>query len=345
MRRLSKSFVLLVGILLFTHQAASGEIKISGNTMGTTYHITVIDRNNHETPETLQAMVDGELDKVNKSMSMFISDSEISRFNQFREIGKPFPISQGFLYVMNTGKTVYAASKGTWDGTVKPLVDLWGFGVTPQEDVVPSEAAISRVLKTVGFNQINISDNGYLVKKNPEITLDLSSIAKGYGVDHVAETLKKRNYCDFLVEIGGEVYCSGVKEDRSTWRVGVNTPKEDAPLDAVYSILGLDNAALATSGDYRNFFNKDGKHYSHIIDPKSGYPIQNNVVSASVIASNCTLADGLATALMAMGETKGMEMVNGMDGVECLIITHNGQGKLENHYSKGFKKFEISMEN
>ena len=157
--------------------------------------------------------------------------------------------------------------------------------------------------------KLMISEKGYLSKRNPHVSLDLGSIAKGYGVDQVAEVIRNNGIKNFLVEIGGEVYASGCKIDGGYWLVGINMPDKDALIGDIYKTVRLKNKALATSGDYRNFFEKKGAFYSHVIDPRTGYPVKNGIVSVSVVADDCTFADGLATAIMVAGHEKGLELV------------------------------------
>ncbi|MGD8264423.1 MAG: FAD:protein FMN transferase, partial [Desulfobacterales bacterium] len=163
------------------------------------------------------------------------------------------------------------------------------------------------------------------------------SIAKGYGVDQLADVIRKEGYQNYLVEIGGEVFASGYRKDGKLWRIGINRPQIDAAFDDVYKVVDLHNKAFATSGDYRNFFVVDGMRYSHIIDPRTGYPVSNGVVSATIISETCTFADGLATAIMVMGADKGLELVNRIDGTEGLIIIEKQDGGLVPHHSKGFE--------
>ncbi|OQX27782.1 MAG: hypothetical protein BWK80_03525 [Desulfobacteraceae bacterium IS3] len=286
----------------------------------------------------LQGKIEKRLKEVNRSMSTYIKDSEISRFNALKSTEEKFYISDDFLQVMVVAKHLYEITNGAWDGTVNPLVNLWGFGSTEKkEDAVPNPAEIQQFLADVGFDQIEISEEKYLRKKNASISLDLASIAKGFGVDQVAEVIEKSGFADFLVEIGGEVYASGFRKDSTSWRVGINTPQKNASLDAVYKVVPLHNKALATSGDYRIFFEADGKRYSHILDPTTGYPVTNRVVSASVIADNCTFADGLATALMVLGHEKAVALAEKLNNVECLMVVQETDGALKDYYSKGFQ--------
>jgi thiamine biosynthesis lipoprotein len=270
-------------------------------------------------------------------MSTYRKDSEISRFNRFKETGQKFKISADFFQVMTAGQTIYRLSEGAWDATVNPLVDLWGFGQGPRQSKIPPPEEIAALLPDVGFSNIEVLPPGYLLKKRADVTVDLSSIAKGYGVDQVAYILLKNGFEDYLVEIGGEIIAAGHREDGRPWRIGINRPQADAAFDEVYKVVGLRDQAFATSGDYRNFFVVNGIRYSHVIDPRTGYPVTNGVVSVSIITDNCTLADGLATAVMVMGVDKGLNLINRLARVEGLIIVEKKNGTLVDHYSKGFK--------
>jgi thiamine biosynthesis lipoprotein len=331
-----KKKILAVLILFFISTGCNlkKEVLLSGRTMGTTYNIKVVTWFYKDTAE-LKDKIEKGLKEVNNSMSVFIDDSEISRFNRFNS-RENFFISDDFFRVMTVARKIYGLSGGAWDGTVSPLVNLWGFGRAGNENRVPQKKEIEARLANVGFDKIEMSENGYLAKKNPLVGIDLGSIAKGYGVDRTAEVIRNNGISNFLVEIGGEVYASGHKITGGYWLVGINTPDKDSLNGDIYKTIRLKNKALATSGDYRNFFEKNGKSYSHIIDPKTGYPVNNGIVSVSVVANDCTFADGLATAILVTGHKKGLEIVNKLTGVECLVVIKNKDGTLTDYFSKGF---------
>jgi thiamine biosynthesis lipoprotein len=314
---------------------AKREHLIQGRTMGTTYQVKIV-AGDHQGIGRLKNKIDARLVKINHSMSTYKKESEISRFNELRQTGRAFEISDDFYRVMRTARIIFELSEGAWDGTVNPLVDLWGFGRAGRQTNLPQKQQIAALLPEIGFEKIQISANGVLMKKSKTITLDLSSIAKGYGVDEVAQIIKKAGFDDFLVEIGGEIFASGQRKDGKSWRLGINRPRKDAAFNEVYKIVDLDNEAFATSGDYRNFFEVDGIRYSHVIDPRTGYPVSNGVVSVSIIAGNCTLADGLATAVMVMGTEKGLDLINRLEGVEGLIIVEKPDGSFSDYYSENF---------
>ncbi len=328
--------VCIMGLMLAANCDSKREHLIAGRTMGTTYQVKVV-TGNLGSVKGLKEKVDQRLDEINRSMSPYLPESEISRFNRFQETGIEFPVSVDFHQVMRAAMRMHALSDGAWDGTVNPLVDLWGFGRTGRGGNPPPDEKITTLLGEVGFEAIEIREHGALVKRRASVTLDLSSIAKGFGVDQVAKVVRGFGFTDFLVEIGGETYASGRRRDRQLWRVGINTPQPDARPDDIYAIVALQDQALATSGDYRNFFVKDGVRYSHIIDPRTGYPVANRVVSVSIQGPECTLADGLATAVLVMGAEKGLALIDRLEGIEGLIIVARPDGRLEEHTSAGFR--------
>jgi len=322
--------------LLSSACEAQREHLIQGRTMGTTYQVKVV-AGYIQSVSGLKAKIDDRLEEINRRMSTYQKDSEISRFNSSREVGQKYQISDDFFQVMRAGQKIHRLSDGAWDGTVNPLVDLWGFGRGGRQDQIPPQSEIAARLAEVGFANIDVVDPGFLVKKRAAVTVDLSAIAKGYGVDQVAALLRSKGFENFLVEIGGEVYAAGHREDGRQWRIGINRPRLDAAFDDVYKVVALRNKGFATSGDYRNFFEIDGVRYSHVIDPRTGYPVSNGVVSVSIITGTCAMADGLATAVMVMGVGKGMELIDRLDGVEGLIVVEQNDGMLADYPSRGFE--------
>ncbi|NOX35644.1 MAG: FAD:protein FMN transferase [Deltaproteobacteria bacterium] len=316
----------------FAFQTTGRQYAISGKTMGTFYTIKFISHKS-ESLSLWEEKVDTLLKEVNRKLSMFDAKSEISLFNK-KATGKLVTISPEFYAVILTGKKLYRMTNGAWDASVKPLVDLWGFGTENSTNKIPDPGKIAVALSKVGFNHIAIKGTNAVQKTKP-ITLDFGSIAKGYGVDAVAKLFTSSGINDVLVEIGGELYASGKNRKGKYWSVGISKPDKIYINQGLYKIIRLDNKAIATSGNYRNFFEIKGKTFSHIIDPKTGFPVDNGIVSASVISQNCTFADGLATALMVMDLKKGIRLVNSLEDTECLIIQKKGQ-KLLNHASKNF---------
>ena len=335
-RAIRQGAILLTIFLFCLGFGGVTEHRLAGRTMGTTYHIKIIAPPSKDADmDAVRKRIDHRLEQLNQSMSTYRSTSEISRFNKLTTIGQPFTVSSDFLQVMRAAGTIHDLTAGAWDGTVHPLVNLWGFGRSGPIETVPSRKDIEKALENVGFQHIEVSPEGHLKKRRGQVTVNLDSIAKGYGVDMVASLLTELGYGNYLVEIGGEVFAAGRRKDGNPWKVGINRPEKGAATTDVYKALVLENRAMATSGDYRNYVEIQGRSYSHIIDPRNGYPVNNGVVSASVIAPNRTLADGLATALMIMGPTEGVQLLNRLEGVEGLIIVQRSDGAFENHLSKG----------
>jgi thiamine biosynthesis lipoprotein len=335
--------LIAISMALFICLTLSGcgpaETDIRGETMGTTYSIKVM-TGRFERTSHLQGLVKKRLQEINASMSTYILGSEISRFNGITD-EVPFTPSADFLEVMKVAMDIHNWSEGAWDGSLDPLVTLWGFGRDGQKSEPPSKQEIEASLSRVDFSRVSISSDGKLIKHDPHLTIDLASIAKGYGVDAIAALLKEEGYRDFLVEVGGEIFASGKKDKNTPWRLGVNTPSSTAGFGQVYKVLSVEGKGLATSGDYRNFFISEGRMYSHILDPRTGYPVTNGVVSASVIAETCTLADGLATALMVMGPELGLKLVEKLPNVEALIMVRNQDGNIEEYPSSTFADYEL----
>jgi thiamine biosynthesis lipoprotein len=313
---------------------AKREHTLTGSTMGTTYTVKVV-TGYFGSVAGLKEKVDKRLDEINRSLSPYLKESEISRFNRFQEVDVEFPVSADFLRPMRIAARLYEISGGAWDGTVNPLVDLWGFGRSARTGKVPPPEKIAALIGDIGFDKIEIRDHGTLVKRRASVTLDLSSIGQGYGVEQVVDLVRADGFTNFLVEIGGEIYAAGVRSDGRSWRIGINRPKSDARVDDIYKVVALKDRAFATSGDYRQFFIQDGVRYSHHIDPKKGYPVANGVVSVSILADNCALADGLGTAVLVMGAEKGLALIDRLEGVEALVIVELSDGSLQEHASRG----------
>ncbi len=311
------------------------EIQIAGRTMGTTYLVKIVARGRIDLAG-LKQRIDERLESINHSMSTYRADSDISRFNTVASAGVPVAVSPDFIAVLKVARELHDITGGAWDGTIKPVIHLWGFGNTNRPKAVPSPEAIAAALVKTGFEHIRVHDGAAIAKTLPGLTLDLASIAKGYGVDAVTDTLRREGFSDFLVEIGGEVFAAGFRKDGQPWRVGVNFPAPDAPADQVFRAVPISNHALATSGDYRNYFIQQGQRYSHIIDPRTGRPVTHGVVSVSIYAPNCTLADGLATGIMVMGAEAGLALLETLPSVEGFIIEAAADGGFIASATPGF---------
>jgi thiamine biosynthesis lipoprotein len=328
-------FFYILILFFLTGCGLKREATFIGKTMGTTYHIKVVTWLNKDT-DSLRGKIEQRLSEINSSMSIYMEDSEISRFNKYQTIDKNFEVSDDFIRVVAIGKRLYEITGGAWDATINPIVNIWGFGNYKKKRKIPSIEQIKKLKENIGFNYINISDEGHLVKKKGKVALDFGSIAKGYAVDELSTLILETGINDFIVEIGGEVYASGIRKDKKNWKVGINMPKKDASYNKIYKTVRLRGRALATSGDYRNFFEYQGKSYSHVLDPRTGWPVSNGVVSVSILAGSCAVADGLATAVTVMGHEKGIELVNSLDNIETLVVIQKEDGNLEEFSSAGF---------
>ena len=308
--------VSIVGALLLAGCDSGPEIiKISGSKMGTTYHVTLVA--DQPAPDDLAEQIDQLLNVVDRSMSTYREDSEISTFNQISPHQQQ-TISNEFAQVLRVSQQVWEQTNGAFDPTVGPLVDLWGFGPVPTDDVVPDDSLIQLALESVGFGSV-VLDGSILIKTKP-LSLDLSAVAKGYAVDQVADLLESLALPDYLVEIGGELRASGSNPEGQSWRVAIETP---ALMSQIQNIVAVHDAAVATSGDYRNYFERDGIRYSHTIDSRTGRPITHRLGSVTVIAKTCAEADAWATALMVLGEEAGMALANRHSMAVYMLVRAN----------------------
>ena len=284
-------------------------------------------------PAVLQAAVQQRLDRVEERMSHYRPDSEVSRFNGARSTA-PQPMSAETLGVVAEALAVSRESGGAFDVTVGPLVDAWGFGPAGRAPAAPEEAALAALRTRVGFGLLEIdSAASTLRKRRAEVVIDLSAIAKGYAVDAVASLLAELGVRNYLVEIGGELRAAGANEEGAPWRVAIERPAAGAP--AAQRIVPLTDAAIATSGDYRNFYNLDGARVAHMIDPRTGRPASHGLRSVSVIAERCSLADARSTALAVLGPDDGHALAVER-GWAALFVTQDGTGRLVERETPAF---------
>ncbi len=273
--------------------------------MGTQYHIRLpVTSSINDAPrwKQLQYDIDALLLAINKEMSPYIEDSSISRFNQAKNTNW-FPISREFLSVINTAQSVSLDSQGAFDITVMPLVNLWGFG-TLNKTSIPSQQQIEYSLNQIGYQSLQTRQQPAAIRKQkPELSIDLSAIAKGYAVDAIGILLEKRGIKRYLVEIGGEIRVRGKNKQNQAWRIAIEKPTTLAR--SVQQGVLLKDGAIATSGDYRNYYEKEGKRYSHTINPKTGYPITHKLASVTILNKSAMVADAQATAIMVLGEKQG----------------------------------------
>lgn len=337
-------FLLILIFFLSTCRTSkqSMENRMVGKTMGTRYQVKISQLHiSDENLNLLKHKIDSVLIDVNHQMSTYDPKSEISQFNDFADTSV-FRVSASFGYVVQRAMEINRQSEGYFDITVAPLVDLWGFGKKGHILQPPVEEKVRSLRKKVGSGHLTIVDSTHLKKDIPELELDLGAIAKGYGVDAVARYLLSAGYDNFLVEIGGEVVARGVNARNELWKVGIDRPQFSAlPGEDIQGILKLKDIAVATSGDYRNYFEHQGKQFSHTIDPFTGYPVTHDLASVTIIADNCTWADGLATAVMAMGREKGLPWIEAIPRVEALLIVRREAGIYREFQTEGFGNFIV----
>ena len=283
--------LLIVGTVLIIRQQQNTPYQHNqGFIFGTVYNVT------YQSDKDLNQEILTALKQVDASLSMFNEQSTISKINR----NEPVKPDKMFIEVFELAKRVSAETGGAFDITVAPLVNAWGFGF--KQGQMPDKQMIDSLLDIIGFNKIDLK-GGNIIKQDPRIMLDCSAIAKGYGSDVVARLLRSRDVKNFMIEIGGEVVTSGISEKRLPWKIGVTKPTDDSLSvnQELQTILNVTDKAMATSGNYRNFYYKNGKKYAHTIDPKTGRPVQHNILSATVLANNCAVADAYATSFMVLG--------------------------------------------
>ncbi|PHM73849.1 thiamine biosynthesis lipoprotein [Xenorhabdus kozodoii] len=329
------------GILLFATimLAACGGAKqqnLDGQTMGTYYSVKYVADSSAPAPESLQKEIDRLLEEVNDQMSTYRPNSELSRFNQNREVNKRFPVSAATAKVVKEAIRINKLTEGALDVTVGPLVNLWGFGPEGRITKAPTDEELAIRRGWTGIGYLSVEGNN-LIKSIPELYVDLSSIAKGYGVDVVAEYLGSHNIKNYMVDIGGEVRTSGNNGKGNPWRIAIEKPSDSGMTQSAQEIIEPGNMSVATSGDYRNYFEQNGVRYSHTINPKTGRPITHNLASITVIAPNCMSADGFSTGLDVLGPEKGMELAEKLN-IPVFMIVKTKEG-FEERYSAAFKPY------
>lgn len=319
--------LLIVGtILILRQQQPVPYQKNMGPVFGTKYHIT------YQCDSDLHESIKAELMKVDFSLSPYNEKSVITAINQNRQV----KVDSMFSYVFKMAMQISEDTEGAFDITVAPLVNAWGFGF--KTGVEPSAQMVDSLMQIVGYQKVSLSDD-YVQKEDDRIMLDCSAIAKGYGSDVVAQFLRSRGITNFMVEIGGEIVTSGVNPEGVPWKIGVTKPNDD-PLASEVKLqtrLHVTDKAMATSGNYRNFYYKHGKKYAHTIDPKTGYPVQHNILSATVLADQCALADAYATSFMVMGLDKTKEVLERHPELMTYIIYSDEDGKNAVWFSPSLK--------
>lgn len=308
-------------------------VTLRGTTMGTTYSVSIKHHDAESLEQAIHKEIETILDTVNLEMSNWDKSSSISKFNYLKKTD-PISITDSLAKILSEANKVHDQSDGAFDITLMPLTDIWGFG-RKNVKKVPSEQEIETALNSVGQKSLLVLDQKRLTlrKKIDDASVDLSGIAKGFAIDQISDSLKAKGISDFLVEIGGDLYASGEKGPKSPWVIGIEKP--DQRLGEVNVILRITNKAVATSGDYRNFFEKDNRRYSHIIDPKTGRPISHQTASVTVLADNAMNADAWATAMMVLGAKKGLVIAE-KNNLAVFFISRKG-GNFNSVSSKHFK--------
>ena len=301
-----------------------------GTIFGTLYHAKYL------YDKDLKAEIEAELAKVDASLSMFNPKSTISQINK----GETDETDEMLSEVLQLSYIVNKATDGAFDPTVAPLVNAWGFGFKSGQ--MPNSSQVDSLLSLVGLFHIQLQDDK-LIKDNPLSILDFSAIAKGYGVDRAADVLRSKGIKNFMVEIGGEVVTEGLNDKEEAWRIGINKPDDDSTSTnmELQDIISLSDKAIATSGNYRNYYISEGKKIAHTINPKTGYPAQSDILSSTVMASSCAEADAFATAFMVLGLEKTKQVLQRQPQLEAYFIYTNEEGEYQTWCTEGFKQLII----
>lgn len=311
-----------------------------GGTMGTRYDIKIVAPDLPDAEEKqLREAVEAYLQDVNNEMSTYLPDSEISRFNRFSST-EPFPVSPAFARVTAAALSWAVRTDDAFDPTLDPLITLWGFGTRDLNGEWPTAAEIEAARERTGYADLVVLDTGHLQKNNADRQLNLNAIAKGYGVDGVYQLLVDNGLTNLYVEIGGDLRVSGVNAFGVPWRIAVEIPDPEAgPGERMHGIAHLSAGALAGSGDYRNFHkDESGRILSHLLDPRTGYPVQHQLAAVNVWAPTCMDADAVATALMVMGTEVGSVWIETIDNVEAVFFTREDSGEVTVSYSSGYQQ-------
>lgn len=320
--------ILIIGSIFVIRQQRNTPFqKDEGMVFGTIYHIT------YQSDTNYQKEIEAELQKVDNSLSPFNKTSIISRINRNEKV----KVDEMFSEVFQLAEKISGDTDGAFDITVAPMVNAWGFGFKTGNP--PTRQTIDSLRAIVGFHNVALQD-GYVIKKNPKTMLDCSAIAKGYGTDVVARFLKKKGIQNFMVEIGGEIVVNGNSEKLQPWRIGINKPTDDSlnTNQAIQDVVSVSNIAMATSGNYRNFYYKNGKKYAHTIDPKTGYPVQHNILSATVFADDGATADAYATSFMVLGLDGAKKILEKHPELCAYLIYSDQKGSNQIWYSPSLQK-------
>ena len=330
-------FIIFLTFLISCSEDKKYNAEIKGNTMGTYYLINLVEVPKSILLDNIKSEIDKTLFKANKILSNWDKDSEISKLNNKKTL-KPIKVSNELLEVIKEANSINTKSNGFFDVTLDPLIELWGFGYKKNKTIqkVPSDNQILKTLSLVdqsNFIKINLKKNNIL-KKDKDLKINLSAIGKGYGIDLIGKKLKILGVNNFLINIGGDILASGFNKKKKDWVIGIENPNLKEKL--IKEIINISNKGIASSGDYKNFFSEDGKKYSHILNPVTGKPIEHSTKSVTVINSNAMNADGWATALLAMGSSKGLKVAE-KEKIAVIFIDEK-ENELIKIKSEEFKK-------
>jgi len=341
-------FISLVIIIIFAFQYRLTEKifinhQFKGNAIGTSFSIKLT-----HTPlkvkefKYIKNQISFIFESINKTCSVFEKKSDISIFNHQVKAFEDFVIKDDLSKIIKSALKISEKTNGSFDITISPLVNLWGFGEDGKKKI-PSDKEIEEHLKVTGIDKLLLSKN-ILQKKVPGLSINLGAIAKGYAVDKVANLLISLECRNFMVEIGGEVYCRGLNRDFENWKIGIDTPNANLiPGENIMGAVTLNRQAIATSGNYRRFFLAGEKVYSHIINPETGRPVDNNLVSVSVIAFSCMEADAYATAFFVLGYDKSIKIIEKDSSLEAYFIVKEDDNSFKSYKSSGFELIDRNL--
>ncbi len=326
---------LFVAAMVFLLSACDrqSQLVFDGRTMGTTYQIKLVP-GEQSVSDGLGQRIQSRLDSLNQTFTTYQQDSELMLLNR-APVDQIYAVSSDMSKVLKTAKEVHQLTSGAFDPTVGALVNLWGFGPDNTGDRIPSEADIAAELALVGFNKLQITPDGANIIRSSDIALDMSAVAKGYAVDAVAELLEGEGFNNYLVEVGGELRLNGLKANKDPWRIAIEAPSLERGL--VQKVLIPGDVAVATSGDYRNYFEKDGKRYSHTIDPRTGYPLDHQLASVTIIAETAVFADALATGFMVLGADASLKVAE-KNKLAVYLLVKEGDA-FKGYYSSAFAPY------
>ncbi len=323
--------ILLVVLLLATSCQDTVYQKVAGNAQGTTYHII------YNKDEMLKSQIDSVLEEIDLSVSSYNPEAILYKVNANIPDTK---VDNHFKNVFDKAMEISRQTDGFFDITVGPLITLYGFYGKPKGDITPEN--IDSLLQFVGFNKVKI-ENDKLIKENENIKIDMNALAQGYSVDYIADFFEKKGINNYLIEVGGETICKGKNEYGEAWRIGIERPMENTEINdrQIELIVELKDTkkALATSGNYRKFFVENGVKYTHSVNPKTGYPSRDSLISVTILANDCMTADGYATACLVSGYERAVKIVEKIPDIEAFFIYFDQNGNYQFYFSKGFKKY------